>query len=210
MWEKILDNATILIAGILLYLFDKWWKKWLAAKEKAAQSNNSSIENIQETDRQVRHAERRIKYEFHAMRMFIIHFSNGTVTEAGVHLLKITFKHEVLVNYQVEPVSKYFQEIPMPEMFVQPFVHVVRSGMYHLKNIDELDLNDPHCKEYHDWLTAYRVRSTLWMALNNKSGKMMAVMVMHFPANSRLGSEDIIKIKDMKKDIEEIYNRLPK
>lgn len=210
MWEKILDNATILISGVLLYLFDKWWKRWKAAKEKAAQSNNSSIENIQETDRQVRHAERKIKYEFHAMRMFIIHFSNGTITEAGVHLFKITFKHEVLVNYQVEPVSKYFQEIPMPEMFVQPFVHVVRSGMYHLKNVDELDLNDPHCKEYQDWLKAYHVRSTLWIALNDRSGKMMAVMVMHFPANSRLTGEDIIKIKDMKKDIEEIYNRLPK
>lgn len=210
MWEKIRDDAVLLIAGILFYLLDKGWKKWKAAKEKATQSNNSSIESIQETDRQVRHAQRRIKYEFQAMRMFIIHFSNGTITEAGVHLLKITFKHEVLINFQVEPVSKYFQEIPMPEMFVTPFVHVVRSGIYHLKNIDDLDLNDANCKEYHDWLSAYHARSTLWMALNNKAGKMMAVMVMHFPANSRLTGEDIVKIKDMKRDIEEIYNRLPK
>lgn len=210
MWDKILDNAVLLIGGVLLYVAEKLWKKWKTAREKAAKSNNSSIEKIQEIDRQIRHAERRIKYEFQAMRMYVIHFSNGTITEAGVHLLKITFKHEVVINYQVEPVSKSFQEIPMPEMFVQPFVHVVRTGKYHLKSIDELDLNDPNCKEYHDWLQAYRVRSTLWLSLVNRVGKMIAVLVMHFPANSRLSDSDILKIKDMKKDIEEIYNQLPK
>jgi hypothetical protein len=199
MWEKILENATVLIAGILLYLFDRWWKQWKEKREKAAKSNSSSIETAQETDRQVRHIERRMKYEFHAMRMFIIHFSNGTVTEAGVHLLKITMKHEVLINYQVEPVSKYFQEIPMPEMLVHPFLSVVRSGLYH-----------PHAKEYHDWLESYKVKSNLWVSLNNKAGKLMAILVMHFPANSRLSDIDLVRIKDMKKDIEDIYNKLPK
>lgn len=210
MWDKIFDNATVLIGGVILYLIDRWWKKWKAAKDKAAKANNASIESIQETDRQIRHAERRIKYEFQAMRMYVIHFSNGTITEAGVHLLKITFKHEVLINYQVEPVAKYFQEVPMPEMLITPFVNVVRAGMYHLKSIDDLDVSDQHCKEYHDWLQGYKVRSVLWLSLTNKAGKLMAVLVMHFPANSRLSDSDIQKIKDMKKDIEEIYNRLPK
>lgn len=199
------------VAGLILagaHLIQKWITRRKEAVAKAEMSNNASIETIQDIDRQVKHVERRIKYAFQAMRMYVIHFSNGTVTEAGVHLLKITFKHEVVIDFRVEPIQKYFQELPMPEMFVQPFVHVVRAGVYHLRSIDELDLKDPHVKEYHDWLEGYQVKSTLWLGLNNKAGKLIAVLVMHFPANSRLSDSDIIKIKDMKRDIEDIYNKL--
>lgn len=210
MLDKLLDNIVLLVGGIVFYLLDKWWKKYKVAREKAEKSNNSSIEYIQDIERQVRHAERKIKYYCHAMRMYIIHFSNGTITEAGLSLLKITFRHEVLVDYMVEPVSRYFQETHMPEMFVNAFTEVVRTGSYHLKSIDDLNLNDPHLKQYHDWLEAYKVRSTLWLSLKSKSGKMIAVLVMHFPANSRLSDVEISKIKDMKTEIEEIYEKLKK
>lgn len=208
--DKLLDQAYVLIAGILLYIGDKLWKRYQAAREKALKANNTSVEYVEEIERQVRHIGKRFQYEFHAMRVYVMHWSNGTVTEAGVHLVKITFRSEVVIEHSVELIHKYFQETLMPDMLVTPFIHVIRSGIYHLKSIDDLDLADPQHKEYRDWLESYKVRSTLWVALKNTSGKMMAILVLHFPANSRLADTDISKIKDMKRDIEDVYNKIKK
>jgi hypothetical protein len=212
MWDKILDNAAILVGGVLLYLLDKWWKKWKAAKEKADKANSSGIEVVEQINREVKHVERKIKDTCRAMRIHIMHFTNGTFTEAGLSLFKITIKHEILEGFYVEPIAHNFQETPIPDMFIRPVSHVVRAGEYYLKDRKELNISDPNDKALFDWLAAYQpeIKSMLWVELKGKGNKTVAILCLHFPAIDPITSNGIHKIKDMKREIEHIYNRLQK
>lgn len=179
-------------------------------EEKKRLDHIRSIQVNEDVDRRVKHAENAIKYRYQAQRMYVIHFSNGTKTESGLHLYKITFKHEVVENFTVEPISKYFNEKPIPEMFNTPMRRTLRGEEYYLADIDTLDRNDPSCKLYRDWLEAYKIKSTLWVPLKNHSGNVVAILVIHWFAKTHLQDPDISKIRDMKSEIELIYNDLQK
>lgn len=208
----ILKDAGVLIGAILLYIFDKLWKRRQEAKAKADKAGKTGIEVIHEIDKAVKHEERKIKFTYHAHRCFIIHFSNGTFTDAGLSLFKITIKHEVLEGYYVEPIAHNFQEIPLPDMFVKPVSNVVKYGQYYMKDKTQLDTKDPNDKILSDWLGAYQpeIKSMLWVELKNASNKIVAIFCMHFPIANAVTDTDIIKIKDMKRSIEHIYNSLGK
>lgn len=188
----------------------------LQEREKHEEEERKRLEHIRsiqvndDVDRRVKHAENAIKYRFQAQRVYVIHFSNGTKTESGLHLYKITFKHEVLENFTVEPISKYFNEKPIPEMFNIPMRKALRGDEYYLSDAETLDRNDPTVKLYRDWLEAYKIKSTLWMPLKNHSGNVVAILVIHWFGKTYLQDPDISKIRDMKSEIELIYNDLQK
>lgn len=210
--DDLLKDAAVLIGAILLYIFDKIWKRREAAKEKAAKASQSGIEIVHQIDKDVKHEERKLKQMFHAMRMFVMHFSNGTFTDAGLSLFKISIKHEVLEGYYVEPLAHNFQEVALPDMFLKPVTMVVRKGIYYMKSSDDLDEKDVNEKSLKDWLSAYQpgIKSMLWVELKNGTGKIVAILCMHFPIANAVSDSDIIKIKDMKRSIEYIYNSLGK
>lgn len=197
------------------------WKKWTKARENAAKVNSHGIESIEKVRNEVSHEEKKILYRFGAMRMYVIHFTNGTETDAGLPLIKISFHHEVLEDYYVEPIAKHFRiEQTLPEMFISPVKHVVRTGRFFLEQVDEakahlikeLEENPTNVEnqqrlEHCNWLLGYKIKCVLWLALRNKSGKIVAIQVMHFPSGRAIDTTDIPKIVDMKKSIEDIYNR---
>lgn len=215
-----MDKDGIITAAILAVLFfvrdlikDQLAKK--AAKKLAKvhahelddKNTKHSIEFLNEVNREVTHEIKKIRDRYHVMRGYVIHFSNGTVTEAGLSLMKITMKHEVVVDWQVEPISKNFQEYPMPEMFLSAMTHVIRAGQYYLKSRDLLNINDANNRDYHDWLKAYKVNSTMWLPIK-KHGKIAAILVCHWPANTDLDGSIIAKIKDINRNIETIYAKI--
>lgn len=209
---------TAVIVGVLMFIRD-WIKdyrdkiaaKKLATVHKNELENNStkhSLEFLEKIDREVKHEIRKIRDRHQAMRVYVMMFSNGTVThEIGLPLVKITFMHEILLDWQVEPIQAHFQEYPMPQMFASAFRHVVQIGQYYLKNRDELNLNDPAQREYNDWLKAYKVNSTMWIPIR-KNGNIAAILVSHWPAQTDLDGAIIAKIKDICRDVETIYARL--
>jgi hypothetical protein len=219
--EKLSEHIGLLIAWILIYLAKELWVQWRKRKEQAAKANNHSIDSIEEVRNKVSHEEKKILYSFGGMRMFVIHYTNGTETEAGMPLFKVSFHHEVLEDYYVEPIAKHFKtERPIPEMLISPVKHLMHSGRFFIESVEdlkrqiELDLvEDPtnidnqqrleHC----DWLLSYKVKCVLWLAIKNKNGKKVAIQVIHWPAARAINKADIPKIEDMKKSVEDVYNK---
>lgn len=207
--EDIFKEAATGIILAITYLIKTWIDKRKQAQEKAKKASNSGIEFLEEINREVKHAERKILHNFGAIRVFVMHFSNGTFTEAGLSLFKITFKHEVVKRYDVEPMETNFQETPMPDMFARAVLGVVRSGEYFIVR-DALNLEDPQEKRLHSWLAAYNpeVKSVYWLELRNKSNKIVAILCMHFNLANALHDSDKERIKDIRTEIERIYHKL--
>jgi len=179
------------------------------AEEKKLRDERRGIEFNNKIDRDVRHAEDKIKFEFKAQRMYVIHFSNVVVTEAGIHLMKLTFKHEVVERYDVEKISMYFNEKPIPEMFKNPMTRALGGEHHYIPDTELMDIkSDINRRDYYDWLCAYRVRSTLWIPIKDRTGKVVAILVSHWFAPTHFAPADISKMKDMKNDIEAIYDSL--
>lgn len=213
-WEKILyglGTASLPVITILIKMWvDKVKAKQEAKKVAARIETESSTEFIINVNREITHETKKIRDRHEAMRVYVIHFSNGTVTEANLHLLKITFMHEVVVDWterRIEAVSKFFKEAHMPEMFLSSMNNLVRTGEFYLKDRETLNMKDVHTKDYHDWLKAYGVMSTLWLPIRSDTGKLLAVLVCHWPAKTDLDGTVIAKIKDINRTIESIYDR---
>lgn len=171
-------------------------------QEKA---ERSGAEISTQIDRNVRHAAGKILSQYKAQRTFVIHFSNGTVTDAGIHLVKLTFKSEVLESFHVEPLAKYFNEIPVHDMFKSPMTLVFSGLNYYVEDVEKLSRMDQAREDYYDWLTAYKVRSVLWMPIRGRNDRVVAIFVMHWFATTSFSKSDISKMSDMKREIERIY-----
>lgn len=208
---------TAVVLAVLVFIRD-WIKDFRDKKNikklaevQAAKLNDSknkhSLEFLNQVDRDVMHETKKIRDRHQAMRVYVMHFSNGTVTEAGLSLTKVTFKSEILIDWQVEPISKNFQEHPMPEMFFSPMSHVIRAGMHYVKSREGLETHDANLRDYYDWLRAYKVNSVMWLPVK-KNGKIVAILVSHWPAQTDLDGAVIAKIKDINRNIETIYNRI--
>lgn len=177
-------------------------------EERAAREVRSGIELNEKVDRDVRHAEGKILNEYNAQRMFVIHFSNGTETEAGIHLMKVTFKSEIVERFDVEPLARYFNEKPVPEMFKSPMTKVLKGADYYIQDIDEINREkELNRKEHYDWLCAYKVKSILWTPIRKRnSSTVCAILVVHWFAKTHLEPKEIARLKDMANEIEKIYS----
>jgi hypothetical protein len=71
-----------------------------------------------------------------------------------------------------------------------------------------MDKSDPSRIDYFNWLSAYKVKSVLWIPLRSSEGRVIAIMVAHWFATTHFDEKDISKIRDMKNDIEAIYDRI--
>lgn len=211
--EEVLKGIGVVLAIAAWRFYEKWNER----RQRRNKTHDGEIIVIERIHEEVVKHEHRIREYCRAMRMYVMHFSNGTFTEAGLPLAKVTFKHEILEGYYVEPIQMYFQEQPMPEMFFEPIKAIRESDVYYLKDVDDLllevkngtddkDYNKTSRKEYFDWLIRYRVKATLWLALKGKDGKTKSILVCHFPHAHPLNDADIAGIKDMKKKIEQAYH----
>lgn len=180
------------------------------AEDKARIEHARSIEVMEDIDKKAKHTSKAIIRRFRAQRAYVIHWSNGTETAAGLHLMKITFKHEVVEDFSVEPISRYFREKHLPEMFFGPMKKALTGSEYYLNDSAELDINDPYCKSYRDWLESYKVRSTIWVPLKSSTGNVIAILVLHWHAKPHLSDIEISLIRDMKGEIEDFYKPLKK
>lgn len=207
--DDLRKQLVLLIGGVVILVFTKLWN-WLTTKrEKAEKERVSSMELYTEVHRYVRHAERKMMIAcHHIMRMHVIHFSNGTETDAGLHLRKVTFLHEVVQNYTIEPIAQNFQEHPMPDMFVRPISTVMQSGQFYLRKKSDLNETDVNDVKLGHWLGAYHpeIKSMLWLAIRNKAGKTVAILCMYFPGEDAVDDRYIIRLKDMNQEIEKIYH----
>jgi hypothetical protein len=142
------------------------------------------------------------------MRIHTVHFSNGTETDAGLHLLKLTFLHEIVQNYQVEPIAQYFQEHTIPDKFLRPVSTVIRAGQYYMRRRSDLDMKDVNDVSLATWLEAYNptIKSMLWLAIRNRGGKTVAILCMYFPVEEAINQQQIIRLQDMNQEIERIYH----
>jgi hypothetical protein len=214
--KDILKGTGVLIA-IALY---ELWKKRSEAKKEATKKqedeqkkvvikNNHAPQFTIDISRDVKHEARKIRDRHQAMRVFVIQFSNGVIAETGLPLLKITFTNEVVLDYgvQVEPISHNFKEVHMPEMFSSPINIVFKTGEFYLKNVDDLDQKDTNQRDYYYWLKTYGVGSVMWLAIH-KNGKPAAILVCQWPRPTDLDGTIIARIKDIKRNIEKIYETI--
>lgn len=181
-------------------------QKELAEKSKIEEKK--SVEFTEELNRIVTHENKKIRDRYQAVRVYIIHFTNGTVTEANLHLVKLSFKHEVVVDWldhRIEALSKDWQEAHMPDMFLSPMRQVMTTGKYYLRDREKLNQNEVNSRAFYFWLKAHKIMSTRWLAIRNGKRRVVAVLVSDWPASTDL--DDTIKahIDDIRRNIEGIY-----
>lgn len=230
MMDELIKGVGTLIGLIIFTLVREWWMKRETFKRKARAENSFSISAVEEINKQVTHEQKKILWKFSAMRMYVMHFTNGSRTEAGVSIKKMIFMHEVVQDYYIEPLAKYFAiEQPLPQRFLSPYRHCDRTDKFFLPDVEEAKKiaeekltgleelkNDSNATlvveleqkiEYYNWLLIYKVKSTLWVALKNKHGKMVAIQCIHFPKAHAINESNVLQIVDMTKSIEDIYKK---
>ena len=209
MYDEIISDLVKGFAAMLAFAIYKFIEKRKENRLKAASRNNHSPELSIDISREVKHEARKIRDRHQAMRVFVIHFSNGTVNEMGLPLLKISFMHEVVLDYQVqvERISNMFQEVLLPDMFTLPMSAVFKTGEFYLKDIEELSKTNIHQVDYYNWLKAYGVGSSMWLAIYKK-GRPAAILVCQWPRPTDLDGTIIARIKDIKRNIEKIYMQI--
>lgn len=199
------------VAGSI-YLFHQmrnWIKKRNEAKRSIEAAAKSGIEFSNIIDKDVKHIEHKIMHVYTPMRIFVIHFRNGIHTDAGLSLHKMTIRHEIQILDSVSRISENYQDTPVPDMFYSMITRVRTEGHYYLDDREDLLKDVGKNQLLYDWLTIYEAKSMLGVEIKNgKSGKIVAILVLHFPVPRTLNRIDIVKIKEFKRVIESIYDRL--
>lgn len=179
-----------------------------AEAEKAERERKSKKEFTDTIDRDVRHIITRFLSSLRPMRGFVIHFSDGQQTEAGLHLHKLTVRHEVKESQIVIPITDTHTLRPVPEFMRSMFNRVRLTGSFYLRDRDVLALKDS--KDYNidlfNWFVYYGVRS-MYLTELYKHGEFVAILALQFPAINTLSEADIVAINEEKKNIERIYEQ---
>lgn len=218
--EELVQDLIKGFGMLIAFAFYEFWrlrkkakddalKKLQVDEEKKLKEKNHSPQAAVDISREVKHEERKIRDRHNAMRIFIIEFSNGVVAETGFPLYKITFDHEVVVDYpiQVERIAPNFHEIRMPEMFASPMNVTFALGEFYLKSIEDLDRTNANHNDYYNWLKTYGVMSVMWLLIR-KDNKPAAILVVHWPRPTDLEGTIVARIKDIKRNIEKIYEQI--
>lgn len=181
------------------------------SEQKHKIERQSGIETYIYTDLQVKHVENRIYKTYNFMRSFVFHIHNGEFTEAQLSLIKLTIKHEVVQTHSVKRIADNYQSKPIPDMFYSMMRRVITEGHYYLEDIKLIGTPDQggYNKKLYDWMVFYGAKSMLCIEIrSNITNKIVAVLCMHFATKGWLSEDDINSIKEEKKEIEDIYDKL--
>jgi hypothetical protein len=158
--EDLWKNGGVAIAAGLIYLIEKlslWVQKRKQAKLAAEKAERSGLENVNLIDRQVKHVLKGMLIRYMPIRVFVMHFHNGTFTEAGLSLQRLTIKHEVRSSYRVMQIETTHQEQPVPEFLYTLISRVRMFGFYALQDTNDLLQEQLPFKE---WLEYYELSQT--------------------------------------------------
>lgn len=202
-WEKVFDAlAVVAVIGLDRLI------TYIKGKKKAkAKANAVGLENNMEIDRQVRHVEVKFIHAMKPIRIFVMHFHNGTFTDAGVSLQKLVIKHELIPNRNTMPMSATHHSVAIPD-FLQPTLsNISFYGESMLNDREDVVKKNP---DFYNWLRYYDVVSQYCTAVrSNVTKKIVAVLVLQFDRVHPLLEDDLIHINEQKKRIEDIYDKLP-
>lgn len=201
------EIGIAIAAGIIyaIHQIRNWIKKRNESKKALDIDKKTGIEFTHFIDVKVKHEENGMFKEYPYLRSFIIHFHNGDFTDAGLSLIKMTIKHEVLGNRTVKKISENYQGEPVPEMFFLMLKRVVFQGHYFIKDREEIKTNVP----LYQWMEIYDVGSMLFVEIRaGSSHKIVAILVMQWKIKDGINEEQIPQIKEDKKKIEKIYDSI--
>lgn len=200
-----MDKFLEALAALIFLTLSFWIKDKIdARKRKRAQvveKEKHSIEFTSLVHEKVKNAENEIMKVWRPVRMFIFHFYNGDVTEAGLPLLKIAIRHEIALYPGVKFITEHYQGRPVPEMFYEGIKETFKKGHF-VFTLESCETNPP----LKDFFDTWDVSSMLWIAVRNVTGKPAAVLVLQWPGEKPpVDYRDILKIKAEKLTIEKIY-----
>lgn len=205
---SISSEVGIAIAAGVIYIFHQirnWIKKRKEEKRLDSKLQKSGIEFTHYIDMRVKHAENSMFKDYNYMRSFIIHFHNGEFTDAGLSLIKMTVKHEVVGNRSVKKLTDNYQGKPIPEMFYSIIRRIVFEGHYYIEDRELITNNLPLMQ----WMEIYDAGSMLCIEIKDSvSRKIVAILVMQWKIKGGVHKEQIPQIKEDKKSIEDIYDTL--
>jgi hypothetical protein len=208
--ETVKQLSEIIIAAIAgsIYLFHQIRNYIIKRREKKKEESvkvKSGIEFINAVDLSVKHAENNMFKEYNFLRSFVIHFSNGEFSDARLSLIKMTIKHEVVGNRTVKKLTDHYQGKPIPEMFDSMIRRVIFEGHYYIEDRESIKANLP----LYQWMEIYDTSSMLCVEIRDStSRKIVAILVMQWRIKNGINKEQIPQIKEDKKSIEDIYDRL--
>jgi hypothetical protein len=195
------------IAGAI-YLFHQI-RNWINNRKKQKQEQSlkakSGIEFVTFIDLKVKHAENNMFREYNFLRSFVILFHNGEFADNGLSLTKMTVKHEITGSRTVKKITDHYQGKPIPEMFHSAIRRVVFEGHYFIENREEVSSN----MALYQWMEIYDVGSMLFVEIrDSQTRKIVAMLVMQWRIPQGINKEQIPRIKEDKKAIEDIYDTL--
>lgn len=203
-WDKLLPIVGT-IAGYAIEKLNQLIKDKRKSNKNKLKANAVGLSNNMEIDRQVKHVE--IKFAtFGPNRVFVMHFHNGTLTDAGLSIQKVVISHEIVIG-DYPKMTPYHQSIPIPEFLQRTLSRVVFQDWHEITDRENIHDKNP---ELYNWMVHYGVISQYCSALYDTKTKMIvAVLVIQFDRIHKMDEAAITKINEEKKRIEAIFGKLP-
>lgn len=199
LFTAFITALVVIITGWIKSFVEKQKKK----KEETALKERSGYEFTNLIDAKVKNHENDLMKIYRPCRMFILHFFNGEVTFAGLHLLKFAVKHEITQGPHIRYMNPHFQREPVPEFLSESLRNVFEKG-YHFDNYKDLGENPP----FQEWMESWNFNSILFIGLrSNNSSVPESILVMQWQGDFPLQRNDILHIRasDSKHNTEKIY-----
>lgn len=185
--------------------------RWIEKKVEKAKRGRDEKEKIEKSgleftsllDAKVKNYENELMKTYRPCRMFVLHFFNGEVTFAGLHLLKWAIKHEIVQGPHIRYMNQHFQREPVPEMFNESLKNVFEHS-YHVDNYTGLLENPP----FQELMDSWHFKSMLFIGLKTIGTQVpSSILVMQWSGEFPLQRNDILEIRssDSKRWIEKIY-----
>lgn len=201
-----MDDFLKALAALVFFIGANWInekvKENKEKREKAKKRQRSGVEFTSEVHLKVKDEENKIMRAFRPCRMFVYHFHNGEVSEAGLHLFKITIRHEVVEISSVQYMTDHYQGKPIPEMFYQIIKDTFTDHYHFVAGVESIQEENPPLR---DFMVAWDIGSMLFLGLANKSGKVDSVLAMHWPRPNAVNHKQILQLRIAKNSIERIY-----
>lgn len=141
-----------------------------------------------------------------AIRVYVTQFHNGDNFYTGQSIQRQTVSHEVLMQdlgNGVMSLKPTHTDVLIDSLNHEIIMQCARTGIYYEKNIALVDR-----RQLAPWMQYYGVKSLYYFRINDKKGRMIAMLNLHFNLGDPIQDREVLHAEECKKKMEYIFNKI--
>jgi hypothetical protein len=198
-------ELIIFLGGGVVYVLNEV-RKWAVDKKITEKKGRHKIEEGVKLDSQIYALLWHILSRENASRVYITQFHNGELFYTGQSIQRQTISHEITAQGHgivVETVKPNHSNVLISQNLHTILVALIRYGVYQISDTGKVINNEDR-----QWLEIYNVKSLLYIKINDKNNRLIAVLNIHWDEKESISSHEIAYLIEYKKRFETIFNQL--